>query len=458
MTVAVVAAGLAGAIALAGCTGLEGTISLTVVTAPDSDLRERVVRLRMTSDNPADTVEVERGADGGFALRLDLPAEGQSGSVTVEGFDADGAVIGYGRSLSLPIQAVNGTAAVYLGSPMSLAEAPVALTQARSQMGVAVLPYGAALIGGRASSGAPSAEMEVYNGYTHELQPGLDLPQPRTRPSAVAGVGGAVFVFGGGDEAGLDTAEGWRFDTTAVPAGSYFPLATGAGWERSGAAATAIANNRVAIVGDPALTIDALTNEVAPWAGAPALAGSATTVVFDGVYHALFLGAGPETSVGGYLWTGDGAGGGSFQALDEPALRRTGHGTVVLPDATTLTIGGRLGDVGGILDTAGVIVDPRSGEIARRPALLAVGREDAAIAASGEYVLVAGGRDGAGAVVGDAEIFAADTLERVATLPLVVPRHGAQAFALGNGNIVIVGGVNGTGQPVATIEVFTPAP
>ena len=49
-------------------------------------------------------------------------------------------------------------------------------------------------------------------------------------------------------------------------------------------------------------------------------------------------------------------------------------------------------------------------------------------------------------------------LAPVVTLPLVVPRTKASALPLPNGQILIVGGVDGSGAPIATIELFTPDP
>ena len=59
-------------------------------------------------------------------------------------------------------------------------------------------------------------------------------------------------------------------------------------------------------------------------------------------------------------------------------------------------------------------------------------------------------------MVGDAEVFDAQSLARVDTLALVVPRAGATASPLGNGQIIIAGGVDTDGDPVGTLELYTP--
>jgi hypothetical protein len=71
-------------------------------------------------------------------------------------------------------------------------------------------------------------------------------------------------------------------------------------------------------------------------------------------------------------------------------------------------------------------------------------------------VVVAGGTDGAGAVVGTAEVFDAATLAPRAVVPMVVPRTGAVARPLDSGQVLIVGGRDALGAPVATVELFTP--
>ena len=54
------------------------------------------------------------------------------------------------------------------------------------------------------------------------------------------------------------------------------------------------------------------------------------------------------------------------------------------------------------------------------------------------------------------DIYDAMTLTRVATAPLIVPRTDADAIALPNGQILIVGGRDASGQPIDTLELFTP--
>ena len=110
------------------------------------------------------------------------------------------------------------------------------------------------------------------------------------------------------------------------------------------------------------------------------------------------------------------------------------------------------------MDTAGFTIDPRSNEVTRQLDLLTVARNEAAIAATSTHIVVAGGLDSDGAVVPDAEIIDAATLAPITSLPLAVPRHGAHAVELANGQIAIFGGLDASDTPVETIELFTPTP
>ena len=90
------------------------------------------------------------------------------------------------------------------------------------------------------------------------------------------------------------------------------------------------------------------------------------------------------------------------------------------------------------------------------PGVLATPRTDAAVAAAGSLLIVAGGTDDTGAVVPDAEIIDLTTAQRTAVVPLVVPRTGAVARSLPNGQVLVIGGRDATGAPVGTLELFTP--
>ncbi len=448
---AVLLGGLAG-----GC-DRTGTIAVTLVNAPGSTVLENVARARLTLTRPLTVIEAERDASGELVLALDVPAEGVQGDIVFEGFGEDGALIAYGRSGPLPISGVTLDIAIYAAAPMSLAETPVPLGTPRTDMGIAVLSYGALLAGGRIKDGAASAAVEVYSVYQHVFQEMNDLPTARMAPAAAAGARDVVYLFGGLDADGAPSDTVYRFDTGATLGGTGSELATeGAGLARAGAVMVALGQERFAVTGMPPVRIEGLAGRASAWSDAPNLAGTATSAVVDGAVYTLFAGAGNGES-GAILLVDD-----RFTELDPPEgtvnlLWRRGHTSALLPDGSMLVLGGELDTADGTaLPTSAVRFQPasRGWEVTE---LLVTPRIHAAAAATSEYLIVAGGVDENGALVGDAEVFDATSLAPVATLPMV-PRSHATAVPLPNGQVLIVGGVDASGAPVGTAELFTPAP
>jgi hypothetical protein len=79
-----------------------------------------------------------------------------------------------------------------------------------------------------------------------------------------------------------------------------------------------------------------------------------------------------------------------------------------------------------------------------------------AAAATARHLVIAGGTTSTG-VDDRVDIFDAVTLAPVTTATLSVPRTGAVAVALPNDQVLIAGGVDAAGAPIATLELFTPA-
>lgn len=441
----------------AGCERT-GTISVTLASAPDGDALEVVTRARLTLTEPRAVVEAERDPDGSFALALDVPASDAQGELIFEGFDAGGALVAYGRSGPLPTSAVTIDIALYVGPPLSLRAAPSPLGTPRADMGVAVLPYGALFAGGRAADGTASTAVELYSVYQHRFQEQTALPAARVAPAAAAGALGTVYLFGGLDADGAPSDTLYGFAVDAAPGGAPLMFMTeGAGLARSGAVMAALGQERFAVTGAPPVLVEGLSGRASALEDAPALAGTGTSAVVDGVVHTLFAGAGNGDSGAILLVDGD------FTELAPPAdsadsLLRTDHATALLPDGSMLVVGGRMDAADGpLLPAAAVRVHPLQREL-EIVDLLATPRHSAAVTATEEHLVVAGGVDASGALVGDAEVFDAGTLAPVVTLPMVVPRRDAAAVALPNGQVLIAGGVDASGAPVGVAELFTPAP
>ena len=436
----------------AGCGGQTGVIAIRLVAAPDSDLLSRIERVHAVLSEPLTEVDAVRGADGQLRLDLEIPAEDGSAFLVVEVFDADGERIAIARSGPLPITAVNAVVTMYAAPPLSFAEAPVALDPPRSEIGAALLPYGAILLGGRDAGGQPSDQVVVYNVYDHDLQEGAPLPEARAAATAVAGDIGRVYLFGGLDADGTTRGDGWFFDTGVAPAGVYGELAIEGDLARAGAAGVAVGNETFLVTGAPAVQVNGATSRVKEWPDAPPLAdGAAARLTADdsGATEVLVAGLGVGET-GAVVYDGD-----AYRDVSAPdEVRRSGHAVVALPGGRALVVGGAL-DTGEPAGSA-LVYDPADDELAVLGDFLATPRTEAAIAATSHHVIVAGGVDAGGAVSGDAEVFDAATLDPVATLPLVVPRRGAAALPMSNGQVLVAGGVDADGEPVGLLELFTP--
>jgi hypothetical protein len=438
------------AVAGAGCEGALGTIQLSIVTAPGADPLAGVTRVRLTLVDPETVVEVDREPDGSFVLELEVTADGTATTIIFEGLAPGGEVVAYGRTASLPLAAADAQVVIYVAAPDSFAEAPVALDPPRTDMGTARLPYGVLWAGGRDDTGTAIAPAEIYNVYFHDLQIGDDLPEPRAGIAAATGVFEFVYLFGGEDETGTPRATFWRFETDVAPGGVYIEFQSDDALARTGATAELIGTEQFLATGTPAVKLDGQFSLASAFDDAPPLDGvSRTLQLSDSAIDVLVAGDGAGNA-GAVLYES-----GLFTDFTNPPaeLLRTGHGVALLAGGDALIVGGR--DAGGILDTA-----VRYDRVERRfevlADFLATPRADAAVATAAGRVVIAGGVDAAGNVVGDAEIFDAATLDPISVQPLVAPRTGAAATPLANGQIVLAGGTDDTGAPLGTIELYTP--
>jgi hypothetical protein len=432
-----------------GCSAPEGTIRLSIATAPESAVMDAIERVRLTLSEPPAVVEAERGPDGRFDLALDVVAKGERGRLLFEGFDAAGELVAVGHAGPLPIAAITVGVEIYVAPPDSLAEAPVRLEPARTELAAAPLVYGAILVGGRDASGEVLDEAVIYNVHSHDFQLGEPLPGPRAGVAITARQpAGPVYIFGGRDAAGEATRTGWSFDVQLPPGGLYTELSVETGSARAGAAAASLGDVAYIITGDPPLELDPFTATVRRFTDAPSLGGTATSSRIDGEPIVLLTGDDPEEPRAA-RWSDRG-----LELLDPPAqLGRRSHAAIALPGGDVLVVGGE-GPAGASL-TSAVRYLASDDAFDVLDEFLATGRTAPAVASARGRLLVAGGYGAGGEVLGDAELFDAETLERLATIEMVTPRAEAVAIALENGQILIAGGVDASGQPVGTLELFT---
>jgi hypothetical protein len=415
------------------CSGNVGTVNLSLTTAPGSHVLDSVQTLQLTITNPHQVTTASRTSAGGFDIVLDLPANGATGALVVEGLDASGATIAVGQSPPFPFGGINAKVVVYMAAPDSVGPAPVMLAPARSELAAGALGYGAIVAGGRDVTGSASDAVAIYNAFDHSLTVGAALPSPRAGMALGVGAGGIVYLFGGNDPSGSPTASTWRFDTTTPPNGSYTDYGDKSGFARADQLAVPIGNDGFLITGTPPAELDGLAASLTAQATVASLpAAGATTVGSDGVIAALFAGS---SGVVRYR-------NGAFDTLSATAL--SGVTVVALP-------AGKLAVVCG--GTTAQRIDAATGAIEMISNVPAVARSGCAAAATSRHLVIAGGSDASASV----EVFDATTLAPIATATLTVPRTGATAIALPNDQVMVVGGTDDSGAPTGIIELFTPS-
>lgn len=428
--------------ASAGCLGETGTVSVSVLTAPESTLLEGVQRVRMTLVGPRKVVEARRSEAGTFSLSLEAEADGNPTALEVEGYDAADQLIAFGRTPPFSLGPIDAHVAVYLAPPMSMGLSPVRLATARFDLAATALNYGAVMVGGRDNANAVRGELEIYNAFDHTLARGLDLPQPRAAPAIGATIDGRVFILGGQGQDGAPLATGWQFNSTVAPAGVYAEIASSAA-ARSGQRAVPITTTRFLLTGAPAL-LDAISVAATPIADAPTLPTQMVAVLSGNDILAIGVGA----NVVRYR-------GGAFDQLAIPAALRSGHAVVATADAQVAVIGGQLA---GELTADVVKIDPQAGTGVVIADVLEIPRRRAAVARAGGFIVVAGGTSETDVVLDTVELLDATTLAHVATIPMTAPRAFAEAVTLPNDQVLIVGGIDNRGRPTDRLELFTGAP
>jgi hypothetical protein len=421
------------ALALCGCTGTTGTVTVDLLTAPDSHVLDPVQRLRLTLTQPHQVVETTRGS-AGFDLAIELDATTTGGALIVEGFDAAGALVACGQSPVFSLGAINATVSIYVAAPRSIALAPKALGAARSGVAGAPISYGAVLAGGLEAASAPSTSIAVYNAYDHTLLEGVPLPAARAGLAITAGAGSTVYLFGGTGGDGKPTGTLWLFDTAAPSMGSFTPITDQPAFARSGELLVAVDSAHFLITGSPALELQlgattALTarSEVTGLPAAAAVSGGAApTAVFAGTALVRFRNDQFDTL------TGDG---------------RSDATATTLPDGRIAVLGGTPAT------TDALVIDPAAGTVSTVPGALSAARIHPAVATTSRHIVVAGGTDDSGAPIATADVLDAHMLTHLATLPILA-RSGGFAVALPNDQVLLGGGA----PAAAALELYTPEP
>lgn len=429
------------ALLASACFGSTGTVSVSLVTAPGSTVLDSVQRIRLTLSDPRTQVEAVRSG-GRFSLALEVPADGERGHITVEGFDSAERLVAYGQSPDFTVGPIDARVVVYVAAPLSVGVAPVKLATARFEVGSGPLRYGAVIAGGRGNDNSARGELEIYNAYDHTLTRGLDLPQPRAGVAVASTLDGAVYLVGGASTDGAAQGGVWRFDTNVAPAGSWGELPSTAA-PRAGERALPMSVTEFLLTGPPAV-LNVAQGLAAALTSPLSMPRAAATAVVGGKAIAVGVGA----RVVRYR---DNA----FDELTAPAALRTGHVVVSTADGQIAVLAG---EQAGELSRDAVKIDPQSGAVTVVPEALAVARKNPAVARAGRYIVLAGGVSETGAILASAEVLDSQTLAHVALVPMSMPRAAAVAEPLPNEQVLILGGIDGRGRATDVLELFTPGP
>jgi hypothetical protein len=127
---------------------------------------------------------------------------------------------------------------------------------------------------------------------------------------------------------------------------------------------------------------------------------------------------------------------------------RSNATAATLPDGKVVVIGG-----GEPPSRDALVIDAATGAVTVIPNAIELARSHPSVAATSRHLVVAGGTDMAGTPVATAEVLDARTLAPIATLPILA-RTGTFAIALPTEQILLAGGT----PAAAEIELFTPDP
>jgi len=409
---------------LAACNGTVGTLNLTLTTAPGSTLLDSAQTLKLTITNPPQVTTATRGPSG-FTIDLQMPATSVTGSIIVEALDASGTRVAAGESPPVPFGAVDATIVIYMAVPNTIGAAPVSLSPARSALGTGQLTYGAVIAGGTDAAGSDSDAIAIYNAFDHSLTGGLAMPAARSGVGVGVGADNQVYLFGG-SSAGAPTGTTWRFDTNASPNGAYADFGDKAGFARALPTLVPLGNDHFLITGAPAAELNGLGGTVTAHSEIAALpAAGASLTGTDGVVTALFAG---DTGIVRYRNA-------AFDTLD--TTPRTGAAVVALPTGKFAVVCG----------PSPALVDPATGTLTPLTITAPAG---CGAAVTHRHLVIAADAT--------AQVFDATTLAPIAQPALVAPRAAPDLIALPNGQVLIAGGTDPTGKPIATLELFTPEP
>jgi len=344
------------------------------------------------------------------------------------------------------------------------------MSAARFNHFTALLPSGEVLVGGGATTtfpmGAiPTNSVDIFDPGSFKFRPtGTPLRIGRKdfssqQEAAVLADGTALVVSGfdfQGTASGLPVPAGEIYD----PALDSFTVTGGMNAPRSGHTATLLANGKILIAGGAdgakvtlasAEIYDPKTTRLTPTGpmNVPR-AGHAAVRLRNG--RVLLVGGGGSTAAELY----DPASGTFSLTAGELTTARVAETATLLPDGTVLVTGG-LDNFGHSLNTA-EIYNPVSDKFSPTGTLNeARAIHAAALLKSGNVLLVGGSTDSVLThAIASAELYNPNTRKFIVTGSMASPRTAPVAVALGDGTVMVSGGVDTKSTILSNAEVFNP--
>ncbi len=511
MTAAWLAWSLAGLFAAAACSEVAEESYTFEITGPaDAFVGATVATLSL-----ADREIARTAVNGNMPFSLEVggldPVNTPFGIFAVRGLDAAGNLVAFGQTPEIEIETRPNLVRIFVQKPGTLVKSPVDLgVQLREPvvMRFEAVPGPGYLRGvttpvfglGATTAGAASSQLFAYNPITHRTVPLEYAGKARYRSTGLGRPDGISFLFGGlsavpppeGPEMMpppplpplVETIEQLQLERGNF---SQFSLRANTvpipGFARAGVAMTSLGNwqyvfGGIDATGPVAKTTRFARDNAQPVELPPMMAArtghtvtadptAISTAAINEARILIYGGATPGQPVAELLDTDPNpvwaaiaqpAPAGAV-GLAHPGTNRKDHQAIILPVRTTmgnnaqfLILGGRADD--GSVRGDSILCIPAEARFEVSPITLRTPRADFAAFTLRDDLVIVGGVNSAGQPVATAEIYNAKTLAFIAEVP-ATPRARPGVTTLGGTSAIILGG-DAAGTPVTAIEIYQP--
>lgn len=460
-------------VAITACGGRSGTLTLNLITSPGDDPFVDASQVRFSVGANKEHVDTVPVSMGHFSYKVSFKPLGAPGPVLVEALDAAGNIVARGVSAYVLLDAVDqGPIAIWVGRPGRVAPAAAMLPKAIAETASTnINGLGILYAGGRDASGTPLADTAVYDVFTHGVI--ATAPMQKARAGGVAAQVSNVHavVYGGATSPGFGNAgavDGTLelFDPTVgtgvwaslpvdtFPARAYPSLAVLSSGGILISGGVDAGGNALASAGlvnpDGTIRLGTLSSPMAAARAGHAIAPAK----LNGADGAILFGGLPAGATGQPV--AEQLSGQAFAAYDVGTQENRINATATLmPSGDVLVLGGK---TAAGAQASGLVISPTqpTATVTPLPTALSVAREGHTAALTGNDLVVCGGADAMGMVQATCDILDAMTYARKSTVPMATGRRGHRADVLETGVVVMAAGFGGDGNPLPSIEIYTP--